>query len=1297
VLTTPAGSLNPTDANGNHFSFTPSQQTLDYTGNAALTRTSTGLSYNNQAGNPVNVSIATTSYPLATYFQCPGIAEWGSFSPQPLPTKITMPDGSYYRITYEATPNNPNSRTGRIASITLPTGGTETYTYNGPNNGINCSDGSTSGFTRQTSDGTWTYTHSFNSTTNQWQTVITAPSGQSLTYLFTSYPSEYEVSRTYAESNGAVTATIVTCYNGNTVMSSCASQSRLSNLPAPTEVTAFTQLPNTSGQVSEIDTTYNSVSLPTSIKKYNYGGGAPGPLLETTTIAYGSYNGSGCTVLGNNIVTKPCSVKVVDGPSGNTKSLTYYSYDLTTPVALSGTTQHQQVSGSRGNLEKVQRATSNSKFLVTKATHYDTGAIQTSFDVNGAMTTYNYSSPTTTCGNRYPDSVSLPLGQTKSFTWDCNGGVPTSGIDVNGNPASQTNSDPYWRLTSVTDQTNATTSFSYTATTTESILPVTTGASVDILSTVDGLGRPEIKQIRQQPQPYANFDTVSSSYDTNGRPYSNSLPCGMTASVPCPASTISQTYDAANRPLTFTDGDGGTISLTYPLNDVLRVIGPPPTGEHNKSRQLEYDGLQRLISVCEILSSGGSSCGQNSPASGYKTSYSYTTPATGGTTMVATQSTQSRTYVRDPLGRLISETNPEWGPGTATYTYDSDPSGTCPGTYNGDLVKRVDNASNVTCYTYDALHRKLSSTYTGQNPTMNRYFVYDSASVNGVAMTNAVGRLAEGYTATCATCTKLTDEGFSYDKRGELSASYESTPNSGGYYSVPVTYWPNGQPKTVGPFLNEAQVSITADGEGRPFAINGSASNILYNYAGQPTQLMVSCAANCYPIAYQYDPNTLRMTQYSFAGSNGTLSGTLTWNPNGSLGQLVVADPVNSADVQTCTYSADDLARLASVSCNSGATWGQQFTYDPFGNITKTVPSNATGVSWIPGYSSSTNRYLLGGTSYDADGNVLNDNFNTYTWDAEGKQLSTNYGGEETFGFTYDALGHMVELAVNGTYTRSYMSLGKFRFSATGQTAGYSETPLPGGSIASQNGGDTGIQIADWLGTIRGNSNYTGGIVNNTGARAPFGEGYAGVPPEAFTGQDGDGNRSNPIYWFPERQYVSTQGRWISSDPAGFGAVDPSNPQTWNRYGYVANNPLTLTDPTGTCTGGGCPPPQTNACPLVFTGCGSNNFPCLICGLSSWDGLNVNWIWGSEEDDVYALLTVIAINNRTPNNITCSTVLPNGRTVGNYVSQLSNSLNQQGQVPMVSTPYGPAPNPSLPSPISVASQVYSGLNFKIMF
>jgi len=47
------------------------------------------------------------------------------------------------------------------------------------------------------------------------------------------------------------------------------------------------------------------------------------------------------------------------------------------------------------------------------------------------------------------------------------------------------------------------------------------------------------------------------------------------------------------------------------------------------------------------------------------------------------------------------------------------------------------------------------------------------------------------------------------------------------------------------------------------------------------------------------------------------------------------------------------------------------------------------------------------------------------------------------------------------------------------------------------------------------------------------------------------------------RKQHPVQGRWLSPDPAGLAAVDPTNPQTWNRYAYVANSPLDTIDPSG--------------------------------------------------------------------------------------------------------------------------------------
>jgi len=57
--------------------------------------------------------------------------------------------------------------------------------------------------------------------------------------------------------------------------------------------------------------------------------------------------------------------------------------------------------------------------------------------------------------------------------------------------------------------------------------------------------------------------------------------------------------------------------------------------------------------------------------------------------------------------------------------------------------------------------------------------------------------------------------------------------------------------------------------------------------------------------------------------------------------------------------------------------------------------------------------------------------------------------------------------------------------------------------------------------------------------------------------------------YFLARYYSSTQGRFTSPD-APFMDQSEGNPQSWNLYSYVRNNPLKLVDPTGNSAEGEC-------------------------------------------------------------------------------------------------------------------------------
>lgn len=69
-------------------------------------------------------------------------------------------------------------------------------------------------------------------------------------------------------------------------------------------------------------------------------------------------------------------------------------------------------------------------------------------------------------------------------------------------------------------------------------------------------------------------------------------------------------------------------------------------------------------------------------------------------------------------------------------------------------------------------------------------------------------------------------------------------------------------------------------------------------------------------------------------------------------------------------------------------------------------------------------------------------------------------------------------------------------------------------------------------------------------------------------------------------------GRWMSPDPYN-GSIDPSNPQSFNRYSYVGNNPLGFTDPSGAVP---CPAVPIPGEEIFFATCVGAVGGTAVCG-----------------------------------------------------------------------------------------------------
>ena len=120
--------------------------------------------------------------------------------------------------------------------------------------------------------------------------------------------------------------------------------------------------------------------------------------------------------------------------------------------------------------------------------------------------------------------------------------------------------------------------------------------------------------------------------------------------------------------------------------------------------------------------------------------------------------------------------------------------------------------------------------------------------------------------------------------------------------------------------------------------------------------------------------------------------------------------------------------------------------------------------------------------------------------------------------------------------------------------------------------------VTDHLGTPRMIIDQTGTMANiKRHDYLPFGEELfagAGGRSAALGYSGGDGVRQQftekerdfetGLDYFGARYFLSTQGRFTSVDPGNYQAlVNPTDPQSWNGYSYVNNNPLARVDRNG--------------------------------------------------------------------------------------------------------------------------------------
>lgn len=209
--------------------------------------------------------------------------------------------------------------------------------------------------------------------------------------------------------------------------------------------------------------------------------------------------------------------------------------------------------------------------------------------------------------------------------------------------------------------------------------------------------------------------------------------------------------------------------------------------------------------------------------------------------------------------------------------------------------------------------------------------------------------------------------------------------------------------------------------------------------------------------------------------------------------------------------------------------------------------------------------------TYDAAGNVTNDGSHTYTYDAGNRLVSVDSGA--TAQYSYDYQNQRVK-TVSGGATTHYVWEGGYVIAehdgaAAGQWTRKVEYIYVRGSLIATQHYTVGQQQSTATRYYLRDKWSTRLVLDSSGnvigrqAHLPFGEEFAESGTQEkhhFTSYEAESGSGTD--YAVNRQYSQGVGRFGSADPYQASSY-LVNPQSWNRYSYVENDPIHNVDPSG--------------------------------------------------------------------------------------------------------------------------------------